>query len=108
MAKGDNIAIPDQPTISREQARLFFNMGKDRFERRWKVYYRHRIDNVETRGGTRLLLTDVVKAAFPKASDAHVWDIAFKYLVYLADKKVEAKMNRLRAKNDSEDGSEGQ
>ena len=85
-----------------------FQHGRARFRRRWDQYYRHRIKSVETEGGLRLLLIDVVKIAFPTASKAKVLDMALQYLLYVADKKAQARLNRIRAKVESEDGSEGQ
>ncbi len=105
MTKIREVAIADQATISRNQARMFFKMGKDRFRRRWQEYYRHRIRSVETRGGVRLLLTDVIAAAFPTASKTAVTRIAYEHLLYLGDKKAEEKYKELRAKVAAEDGA---
>ena len=90
MPKDRNVKTGDQATISREQARLFFNMGKDRFFRRWNEHYRHRIRSVETRGGIRLLLTDVIAVAFPSATKGMILDIAHKHLIYLQHQRSEA------------------
>ena len=106
MPNNDKVAIADQATITREQARTFFNMGRDRFNRRWEAYYQDNITNVVTEGGLRLLLTDVVKMAYPKANATQVLDIAFKYSLYLADKRVDAKHKRTMAKNEANDGRE--
>ena len=108
MANARRVAMVNQATITKTEARIFFNMGRARFRRRWDQYYRHRIKSVETEGGLRLLLIDVVKIAFPTASKAKVLDMALQYLLYVADKKAQARLNRIRAKVESEDGSQGQ
>ena len=78
MTKSREVAVADQATVTRDQARIFFNMGKGKFLRRWDQYYRHRIRSVDTRGGLKLLLIDVVAAAFPTATKGQIQDIAYK------------------------------
>ncbi len=100
------VATADQATVTREQARIFFNMGRSRFNRRWEEFYQEHITNVLTEGGLRLLLTDVVKMAYPKATATQVLDIAFKFSLYLADKRAAGKHQRTMAKVEGNDGRE--
>ncbi len=60
-------AISDQATVHRRDACVFFNMGRDKFLRRWDEYYKYHIRHAETTHGIRLLLVDVIEAAFPEA-----------------------------------------
>ncbi len=108
MANGRQVPTVNQATVSKSEARIFFNLGRDSFRARWETYYRHNIHNVQTEGGLRLLLIDVVKIAFPSATKAKVLDMALQYLLHVSDRKAQAKLNRILAKNKSEDGSEEQ
>jgi hypothetical protein len=67
-----NESLGDHAVIPRNAAAFFFGIGKDRFEKRWNEHYKYIIRHVETTGGLRLLLTDVVEAAFPDATDQTV------------------------------------
>ncbi len=99
-------AIADQPTITKAQARIFFNMGRDRFNDRWEKYYRHRIASVETEGGLRLLLTDVIRAAFPGASKQTVIHIAHQHLLHLKDKCLMERVKASMTANAQKDGEQ--
>lgn len=105
MAKRE-VHILDQATVSIPEAQVFFNMGRRKFTNRWDDYYRHVIDNVETARGLRLLLVDVVQAAFPGASEQTVTYIAYDYLLRLKDRRVASKVKGHRDRETQQDGGQ--
>jgi len=66
------IVLTDQPTISRKEAAVFFNVCVDIFAKRWEAHHRFQIRHVKTTNGLRLSLTDVIERAFPTASEQTV------------------------------------
>jgi hypothetical protein len=73
-------SIDNQPTVSRRHAAMFFNMGRDKFLNRWESHFKFTIRHVQSEKGLRLLLMDVIKAAFPNASSETKHLIAYHYL----------------------------
>ncbi len=73
-------AISDQASVFRRDASFFFNMGRDKFMRRWDEYYKYHIAHAETTNGIRLLLVDVIEAAFPEAPVDVIHQIAYQLL----------------------------
>lgn len=67
------------PTISINQAAAIFlwspRVFRDKFDRALQFEIRH----VKTERGTRLLLEDVLRAAYPDAPDGTIYELAFDY-----------------------------
>ena len=97
--------ILDQPTTTRTDAAMFFNMGRDKFMKRWEYDFRHKIGSVETESGWRLSHVDVIQTAFPWASKKTVAGIMYEHLSYLRNKRVAVKVKRY---TDKRDGGEKQ
>jgi len=93
-----NPSITDQPSVSREQAAVLFNMGRQTFRRRWDAYFQYHIKHVETRNGLRLLLTDVIRAAFPTANSEIVHMLAYRYV-------MDSYIHRQKGRNSDDEGS---
>ena len=74
-----NGALGDQPLVCRTDAAIFFGMGENKFKKRWTEHYRYIIRHVETTRGLRLLLTDVIEAAFPEATSETVGAVPVGY-----------------------------
>ena len=92
-------SLTDQPTISKKEAAIFFNVGKNIYRRRWEDHYRFQIRHVETTKGLRLSLTDVIEVAFPKASAEIVHTIAYMYLRDVHQQRI-AKQRTGKKNND--------
>jgi len=97
-------ALTDQPNISRKEAAVFFNVGIDIFFKRWESHHRFNIRHVKTTKGLRLSLTDVIEAAFPKATEQTVHMMAYTYLQDVHQRRCAKQINR--KKDDDEGGSE--
>ncbi len=95
-------AVADQPTVTRRDAHIFFNMGYNKFLRRWDEYFKHHIGHVETNNGVRLLLVDVVAVAFPEASDHTIHEIAYQHLLYLHEKRVSENGKDIKEKDEGD------
>ena len=69
----------DYPTISFTQAASFFMWSPGKFRKHFEQVLQFEIRHVSTTRGTRLLLEDVIRAAYPEASDDKVCDLAYDY-----------------------------
>lgn len=108
MRKGNTIkrkdrSLTDEPTISRNQASVLFNVGKHIFQRRWDQTYQFDIRHIDTENGLRLSLIDVVRRAFPEASDHTQHMIAYEYLLYIKTDRAERRAKRCVEKEPDDD-----
>ena len=95
-------SLTDQPTISKKEAAIFFNVGKNVYLRRWEDHDRFYIRHVRTTKGLRLLLTDVIKQAFPKADRHTIHVIAYMYLQDVHQRRI---ANHRAGKENNDEGS---
>lgn len=93
--------LKDEPTISKKEALLFFNVGKVAFAERWESALQFKIRHIDTDRGRRLALIDVLKVAFPGASENTLHRLALEYLIYARDRRIE-KRYKAEIKDDGE------
>lgn len=86
--------VADQPTVSRPEAAALFNMGRNKFTRRWDEHYRFHIRHVPGEKGPRLLLVDVISVAFPEATQEIIYEMAYRYVKDAFAERLAAKVNR--------------
>jgi len=84
--------LGDEPTISKKEALVFFNMGKATFAEKWGRVFQYKIRHVETSKGRKLSLMDVIRVAFPDASSQTAHLMALHYLMSL---RAERRSNRV-------------
>jgi hypothetical protein len=74
--------VYDHATVTIREASTFFRMGYQRFAERFDKEFHTKIRSVKLISrGRRLLLTDVVKVAFPEADKFTVHVIAYDWLM---------------------------
>lgn len=74
------LEVYDHATVTMREAAFFFRMGHERFRERYDREFHTKIRAVKVLRGIRLLLTDVVKVAFPDADNLSVHVIAYDFL----------------------------
>ena len=81
--------ITDYPLVTLTQAAVIFGWSRDQFRERFISVLHDGIRSVKTTSGMKLLLTDVLRSAFPEASNHTVHVLAFEYLLHLAKDRKE-------------------
>ena len=84
MKRGDDRTIYDQPTVTMRAAAAILMMGKERLLHRWESLSQH-IRWVNNRAGRRLLLVDVLRSAYPEASEHTIHIMALEYSIQRHD-----------------------
>jgi len=74
----DDRSIYDQPTVTMRAAAAILMMSWPRLRKRWDTLSKH-IRWVENRKGRRLLLVDVLRCAYPEASEHTIHVLAMDY-----------------------------
>ena len=87
--------IMDYPTINMSQAAIFFNMGRAQFRRRFFECMTDEIRWCESNIGRRLLLIDVIKAAYPEISNDKAHEIAIDFCHKTAEEREESGIQRV-------------
>lgn len=80
MRQVDDRTIYDQPTVTMKAAATLLMMDKERLLKRWDTLSKH-IRWVNDRKGRRLLLTDVLRCAYPEASNRTIHLMALEYSI---------------------------
>lgn len=73
--------VYDYPTATMTQAAVVFGWSRDRFRKSYNGGMYREIRHEDTSSGRKLLLTDVIRAAFPEASNHTIHVLAFDYLL---------------------------
>ncbi|MFC1715572.1 hypothetical protein ACFL6S_18015 [Candidatus Poribacteria bacterium] len=71
--------LADYPTLSTSQAAALFLWSPRTFRDRFERVLQYEIRHVKTDRGMRLLLEDVLRAAYPDAQDDTIYQLAFSY-----------------------------
>ena len=74
-------SITDYPTISIKQAAAIFMWSPRTFQDKFTRVLQSEIRHVKTARGLRLLLEDVLRSAYPDASEGKIYDLAYDYTV---------------------------
>jgi hypothetical protein len=77
--KGMEKSLTDFPTVSIREAVALFNMGKKKFRRCYEQTWQFELNWVLTTSGVRLLLQDVIKAAYPGIPKHTLYTICYEY-----------------------------
>ena len=99
MKREDDRTIYDQPTVTIKAAGAILMMGKERLQKRWESLSWH-IRWVNTRRGRRLLLVDVLRCAYPEASEHTIHMMALEYSIQRHD-RLSAKAKEVALKRRS-------
>ncbi len=71
--------LTDHPTVSMNQAAAIFMWSPRTFRDKFVRVLKSEIRNVKTDRGTRLLLEDVFRSAYPDAPEGTIYQLAFDY-----------------------------
>lgn len=96
MRQVDERSIYDQPTVTIRAAAAILMMSQDRLLKRWDSLSEH-IRWCTNRVGRRLLLTDVLRCAYPEASNRTIHMMALQYSIQRHD-TLSAKGKEVRRK----------
>ena len=77
--KGIEKSMLDYPTVSIREAAALFNMGEKKFRGHFKRVWQFDLNWVMTIRGKRLLLQDVVQAAYPDIPKHTLYTICYEY-----------------------------
>ena len=72
--------LTDEPTVSMRDAGLLFGMGRDKFRENWDEVYKWNVRHVKTTHGWRILLTDLIKEAYPGIPKRDMYMLAQDFL----------------------------
>ncbi len=101
-------ALTDQVTVTINEARHVLGMGPKQFRRVWTEYYQFEVRHVLTTNGTKLLLVDMIRAAYPELQDdaqtAHL--MAQEYMWRLQARRSERHPHSIVNRRKREDGEE--
>ena len=93
--------LTDEVMITKKSACIVFNMSRLKFDQRWENYYRYKIRHVNTSNGVRIALIDVMRAAYPSASEQTAHMMALDFTCRLKD-------GRNRRRNGAKNKDEGE
>ncbi len=71
--------ITEYPTVSMNQAASMFMWSPRKFQIKFMRALQFEIRHVKTSRGNRLLLEDVLRAAYPDAPAGKIYDLAYDY-----------------------------
>ena len=90
----------DYPTIKISQAAIFFNMGERQFRKRFNEVMTDEIRWCNSTIGMRLLLIDVIKAAYPEISTDKAGEIAVNYCFKMANERRKTGIERMNQRGE--------
>ena len=83
-----------EPTATTREAAFIFNMNYERFFVEFRNHMQDRIRWFDSSTGRRYLLIDVVRGAFPEASDQTAHYLAMQYIIYFKEQKAKRRKKR--------------